>query len=140
MLWYFLLSVWLCAPCYYILSGKTMNLFNHYVYVFTQRQAAQCVGRVIRSKADYGMMIFADKRCSFIEFNDVCSYHFLINTRILLRRHQGMTPLYKKPQKARFTNQIHRQLCYPTKFNYYLFSSKNAISIDGSILRPMIQP
>ncbi|XP_014752139.1 general transcription and DNA repair factor IIH helicase subunit XPD isoform X2 [Brachypodium distachyon] len=29
-----------------------------------QRQAAQCVGRVIRSKADYGMMIFADKRYS----------------------------------------------------------------------------
>ncbi|GKV27810.1 hypothetical protein SLEP1_g36934 [Rubroshorea leprosula] len=26
------------------------------------RQAAQCVGRVIRSKADYGMMIFTDKR------------------------------------------------------------------------------
>ncbi|GFR48544.1 hypothetical protein Agub_g10443, partial [Astrephomene gubernaculifera] len=26
------------------------------------RQAAQCMGRVIRSKADYGMMIFADKR------------------------------------------------------------------------------
>ena len=26
------------------------------------RQAAQCVGRVIRSKADYGMMVFADAR------------------------------------------------------------------------------
>jgi len=26
------------------------------------RQAAQCVGRVIRSKADYGIMVFADKR------------------------------------------------------------------------------
>ena len=26
------------------------------------RQAAQCVGRVIRSKADYGMMVFADSR------------------------------------------------------------------------------
>jgi DNA excision repair protein ERCC-2 len=26
------------------------------------RQAAQCIGRVIRSKADYGIMIFADKR------------------------------------------------------------------------------
>ena len=26
------------------------------------RQAAQCVGRVIRGKSDYGMMIFADKR------------------------------------------------------------------------------
>eukprot|EP00245_Coleochaete_scutata_P017081 TRINITY_DN8205_c0_g2_i1.p1 TRINITY_DN8205_c0_g2~~TRINITY_DN8205_c0_g2_i1.p1 ORF type:complete len:139 (+),score=24.66 TRINITY_DN8205_c0_g2_i1:31-417(+) len=26
------------------------------------RQAAQCLGRVIRSKSDYGMMILADKR------------------------------------------------------------------------------
>jgi len=26
------------------------------------RQASQCIGRVIRSKADYGLMIFADKR------------------------------------------------------------------------------
>ena len=26
------------------------------------RQASQCVGRVIRSKADYGLMVFADKR------------------------------------------------------------------------------
>jgi DNA excision repair protein ERCC-2 len=26
------------------------------------RQAAQCIGRVIRSKTDYGLMIFADKR------------------------------------------------------------------------------
>ena len=26
------------------------------------RQAAQCVGRVIRSKADYGLMVFADAR------------------------------------------------------------------------------
>ena len=26
------------------------------------RQAAQCMGRVIRSKADYGLMDFADKR------------------------------------------------------------------------------
>ena len=28
------------------------------------RQAAQCVGRVIRGKMDYGAMIFADKRYS----------------------------------------------------------------------------
>jgi DNA excision repair protein ERCC-2 len=26
------------------------------------RQASQCIGRVIRSKADYGLMVFADKR------------------------------------------------------------------------------
>lgn len=35
-------------------------------YTDVQRQAAQCVGRVIRSKADYGMMIFADKRLHFV--------------------------------------------------------------------------
>ncbi|XP_019457087.1 PREDICTED: DNA repair helicase XPD, partial [Lupinus angustifolius] len=36
------------------------------------RQAAQCVGRVIRSKADYGMMIFADKRLVFL-------HHFFLH-------------------------------------------------------------
>jgi DNA excision repair protein ERCC-2 len=30
------------------------------------RQVAQCVGRVIRSKMDYGMMIFADCVCSYM--------------------------------------------------------------------------
>lgn len=38
------------------------------------RQASQCVGRVIRSKADYGMMIFADKRCA-IPFSSMISFH-----------------------------------------------------------------
>ena len=28
------------------------------------RQCSQCVGRVLRSKYDYGLMIFADKRYS----------------------------------------------------------------------------
>lgn len=41
--------------------------------VMEQRQAAQCVGRVIRSKADYGMMIFADKR--FVSL--LCKFSFL---------------------------------------------------------------
>ena len=27
------------------------------------RQASQCVGRIIRSKRDYGVIVFADKRC-----------------------------------------------------------------------------
>jgi DNA excision repair protein ERCC-2 len=35
------------------------------------RQAAQCVGRVIRSKADYGMMIFADKRYPITALIDI---------------------------------------------------------------------
>ena len=43
-----------------------MNFING--NVIEQRQAAQCVGRVIRSKADYGMMIFADKRFVFSLF------------------------------------------------------------------------
>ncbi|KAF2325163.1 hypothetical protein GH714_024768 [Hevea brasiliensis] len=48
--------------------GKVFVCFRDYDHILgillKQRQAAQCVGRVIRSKADYGMMIFADKRYS----------------------------------------------------------------------------
>mmetsp|Transcript_14369 Transcript_14369/g.23917 ORF Transcript_14369/g.23917 Transcript_14369/m.23917 type:complete len:770 (+) Transcript_14369:56-2365(+) len=35
---------------------------NDFLAFDAMRQAAQCVGRVIRSKSDYGLMIFADKR------------------------------------------------------------------------------
>jgi len=34
------------------------------------RQTSQCVGRVLRSKYDYGMMIFADKRYKRKDFLD----------------------------------------------------------------------
>ncbi|RVW54822.1 DNA repair helicase XPD [Vitis vinifera] len=42
--------------------------------VMEQRQAAQCVGRVIRSKADYGMMIFADKSKGGLRIRAVAFY------------------------------------------------------------------
>ncbi|KAA8491366.1 DNA repair helicase XPD [Porphyridium purpureum] len=35
---------------------------NDYLSFDAMRQASQCVGRVIRSKADYGIMVLADKR------------------------------------------------------------------------------
>ncbi|CAH8336893.1 unnamed protein product [Eruca vesicaria subsp. sativa] len=38
-----------------------------FLFFDASRQAAQCVGRVIRPKDDYGMMIFADKRYSGID-------------------------------------------------------------------------
>lgn len=41
------------------------------LFLLKQRQAAQCVGRVIRSKADYGMMIFADKRLVLTSFSSI---------------------------------------------------------------------
>ncbi|PHJ25070.1 dna excision repair helicase [Cystoisospora suis] len=37
---------------------------NEFLTFDAMRQAAQCVGRVIRSKSDYGLMIFADARYS----------------------------------------------------------------------------
>merc|ERR1712154_211147 len=37
---------------------------NEFLAFDALRQAAQCVGRVIRSKLDYGLMIFADNRYS----------------------------------------------------------------------------
>ncbi len=34
---------------------------NDFLTFDAMRQAAQCVGRVLRGKTDYGLMIFADK-------------------------------------------------------------------------------
>uniref|UniRef100_A0A915L4G4 ATP-dependent helicase C-terminal domain-containing protein n=1 Tax=Romanomermis culicivorax TaxID=13658 RepID=A0A915L4G4_ROMCU len=34
---------------------------NDFLTFDAMRQAAQCVGRALRSKTDYGLMIFADK-------------------------------------------------------------------------------
>lgn len=38
------------------------------------RHAAQCVGRAIRGKTDYGIMVFADKVNLFGEKSVVCIY------------------------------------------------------------------
>lgn len=34
---------------------------NDYLTFDAMRHAAQCVGRVLRGKSDYGLMVFADK-------------------------------------------------------------------------------
>jgi DNA excision repair protein ERCC-2 len=34
---------------------------NDYLTFDAMRHAAQCVGRVLRGKTDYGLMVFADK-------------------------------------------------------------------------------
>lgn len=58
--------------------------WNNWFWQFEQRQAAQCVGRVIRSKADYGMMIFADKRFEFsFVYKTVVTTNFSITELIL---------------------------------------------------------
>ena len=42
---------------------ETHNIRDQDFLAFdAMRQTSQCVGRVLRSKYDYGMMIFADKR------------------------------------------------------------------------------
>jgi hypothetical protein len=43
--------------------SKTFGIAEaDYLSFDAMRQAAQCMGRVIRSKADYGLMVLADKR------------------------------------------------------------------------------
>lgn len=39
---------------------------NDFLTFDAMRHAAQCVGRVLRGKTDYGLMIFADKVSSLI--------------------------------------------------------------------------
>lgn len=39
---------------------------NDFLTFDAMRQAAQCVGRALRGKTDYGLMIFADKVTEFM--------------------------------------------------------------------------
>jgi DNA excision repair protein ERCC-2 len=43
---------------------------SEYLIFDAMRQCAQCVGRVIRKKNDYGLMVFADKRYAHIDKRD----------------------------------------------------------------------
>jgi len=60
---------WVLIPFVFHGSERLMYLRTHFqikegdfLTFDAMRQAAQCVGRVIRSKMDYGLMIFADSR------------------------------------------------------------------------------
>lgn len=46
---------------------------NDFLTFDAMRHAAQCVGRAIRGKTDYGIMIFADKVCSNMIFHGSCA-------------------------------------------------------------------
>lgn len=43
---------------------------SEYLIFDAMRQCAQCVGRVIRKKNDYGLMVFADKRYAHVDKRD----------------------------------------------------------------------
>jgi len=42
---------------------------NDFLTFDAMRQAAQCVGRALRGKTDYGLMIFADKVRKYVNFH-----------------------------------------------------------------------
>ncbi len=44
---------------------------NEFLTFDAMRQTAQCVGRVIRGKSDYGLMVFADKANKLLIFRNV---------------------------------------------------------------------
>lgn len=87
------------------------------MFVFTivcmhvQRQAAQCVGRVIRSKADYGMMIFADKR--FVVFS------FIINDQELVKQQSGVRNVLSKCASCQYVYAINILLDKLLNFAYF---------------------
>jgi DNA excision repair protein ERCC-2 len=43
---------------------------NDFLVFDAMRQCAQCLGRVIRNKQDYGLMVFADKRYARLDNTD----------------------------------------------------------------------
>jgi hypothetical protein len=62
---------------------------NDYLTFDAMRHAAQCVGRVLRGKTDWGLMIFADKVC-----------HFKI------KRGRGLREAIRAPEQKRQVTQM----------------------------------
>jgi len=52
---------------------------NDFLTFDAMRHAAQCVGRVLRGKTDYGLMIFADKVIDLVFIFDVYVNSILLN-------------------------------------------------------------
>lgn len=51
---------------------------NDFLTFDAMRHAAQCVGRAIRGKTDYGLMIFADKVCDVSAQSTFCPMTLLV--------------------------------------------------------------
>lgn len=54
-------------------SGTHLHIkTEEYLSFDALRHASQCIGRVLRNKADYGLMLLADKRYSRIDKRGLC--------------------------------------------------------------------
>mmetsp|Transcript_1956 Transcript_1956/g.2861 ORF Transcript_1956/g.2861 Transcript_1956/m.2861 type:complete len:145 (-) Transcript_1956:75-509(-) len=106
------------------------------------RQAAQCVGRVIRSKTDYGLMVLADSRYNrhdkrskmppwILQF--LTESHLNLSTDMAI----SLTKIFLKEMAQPVNDAELRTILYDAKEIMDL-DSKNAISVNG-IAKPNIQ-
>ncbi|KAH9619855.1 hypothetical protein KSS87_007644, partial [Heliosperma pusillum] len=103
------------------------------------RQAAQCVGRVIRSKADYGMMIFADKRPAYICCRP-CSEHHLFSPPLDLLAHPSTSTtsldLLLSSSTPKPPDHIFPSLDHPPLLDFLAHTSH--LSIVSSNINPIL--
>lgn len=101
---------------------KTFNLSeSEYLTFDAIRQASQCVGRVIRSKSDYGLMIFAD------EVPESHAISVLISS---LQRYSRIDKRRKLPQWiTQYIDNAHLSL-----------STDQAVQVAQDFLKKMAQP
>ena len=69
-------SPFIAYSCVFALQGFLRDQYKipekDFLTFDALRQAAQCMGRVIRGKNDYGMMVLADNRCVLSLCSIVC--------------------------------------------------------------------
>ena len=88
------------------------------------RQTSQCVGRVLRSKYDYGLMVFADKRYKRKDYQDKLP-HWIRNQQQVA--HMDMPTDVVVSQASAFFKEMGQPFTMPPE---YLFNSNRIESIQ----------
>lgn len=137
---------------------------NEFLSFDAMRQAAQCVGRVIRSKSDYGLMVFADYRYGKTDKKQKMPEWILTNldqshsalsvdTAAAVARHflLEMSQPYKQTMKSRLDQQALNRLAQLSKTQQHTqpdtqhavppeATEAMTVAIEASMPEPASQP
>lgn len=100
------------------------------------RHAAQCVGRAIRGKTDYGIMVFADK-VSYYEKHKICVFQFFLVGEKLIKFALKILQRFSRSDKR---NKLPKWIQEHLTDNLCNLSTEEAVQLSKRWLRQMAQP
>lgn len=108
---------------------------NDFLTFDAMRHAAQCVGRAIRGKTDYGLMIFADKVCE-----TRTPAQFSLHARLVTNRRNGCVCAPQRYARADKRGKLPRWIQEHISDGSLNLTLDEAVQLSKHFLRQMAQP